>query len=73
MLFLLIAPIMYFEWLLKYQIKCFDERLSETDLDSDRLLTQVSKLYITQIYLYFLLSIYLLCFYYLYFFAKYRK
>lgn len=33
MLFLLMAPIMYFEWLLKYQTEYFDERLSETDLD----------------------------------------
>lgn len=70
MLFLLIAPIMYFEWLLKYQTESFDERLSETDLDSDRLLTQMSKLYITQIYLYFLLSIYLLCFLLSIFFCK---
>lgn len=33
MLFLLMAPIMYFEWLLNYQTEYFDERLSETDLD----------------------------------------
>lgn len=29
------APIMYFsfKWLLKYQTECFDEKLSEIDLD----------------------------------------
>lgn len=27
------APITYFEWLLKYQMECFDKKLLETDLD----------------------------------------
>jgi len=33
MLFLLMAPIMYFEWLLKYQTERFNKKLLEIDLD----------------------------------------